>query len=183
MHVRLPFRPRRAAAIGLAATTLAACSGSGAASSARNADADSARVIPAAPPPQIELARTSGDTNTLVVYKSASCGCCRNWVEHMQQAGFTVVVHDMDDVQTVKDASGVPAAFRACHTAVIGKYVIEGHVPASDVRRLLREHPAVAGLAVPGMPAGSPGMESATAERYDVVTFGGPGAQRVYASH
>ena len=101
----------------------------------------------------------------------------------MQQAGFTVVVHDMDDVQTVKDASGVPAAFRACHTAVIGKYVIEGHVPASDVRRLLREHPAVAGLAVPGMPAGSPGMESATAERYDVVTFGGPGAQRVYASH
>jgi hypothetical protein len=183
MHVRLRFHPRRAAAIGLAVTALAACSGSGAASSARDGDADSARVIPAAPPPQTALARTGDDTNTLVVYKSASCGCCRNWVEHMQQAGFTVVVHDMDDVQTVKDASGVPAALRGCHTAVIGKYVIEGHVPASDVRRLLREHPAVAGLAVPGMPAGSPGMESATAERYDVVTFGGPGAQRVYASH
>ena len=101
----------------------------------------------------------------------------------MQQAGFTVVVHDMDDVQPVKDESGVPAALRSCHTAVIGRYVIEGHVPASDVRRLLRERPAVAGLAVPGMPAGSPGMESAERERYDVVTFGGSGAQRIYASH
>lgn len=183
MHVCRRLDPRRVAAIALALTTVAGCSGSGAASSANRTDADSARVIPAAPSPRTEIARTSGDTNTLVVYKSASCGCCRNWVEHMQQAGFTVVVHDMDDIQTVKDESGVPAALRACHTALVGKYIIEGHVPASDVRRLLRERPAVAGVAVPGMPAGSPGMESGAAERYDVVTFGGPNAQRVYASH
>jgi hypothetical protein len=101
----------------------------------------------------------------------------------MRQAGFTVVVHDMDDTRPVKDESGVPDALRGCHTAIVGKYVIEGHVPASDVRRLLREQPAVAGLAVPGMPAGSPGMESATAERYDVMTFGGAGAPKVYARH
>ena len=130
-----------------------------------------------------ELARASGDTNALVVYKSASCGCCRNWVEHMQKAGFTVVVHDVDDVQPMKDASGVPAALRSCHTAVAGTYVIEGHVPASDIRRLLHERPAIAGLAVPGMPAGSPGMEGTPGERYDVMTFGGSGAQRIYASH
>ena len=182
MRVHLPLRRPHVAAIVLAVTTLAGCSGSGAAASASHADSDSGRVIPA-PSPGTELARTSSDTNTLVVYKSASCGCCKSWVEHMRQAGFTVVVHDTDDVAPVKDASGVPAALRACHTAVIGKYVIEGHVPAADVRRLLREHPAVAGLAVPGMPAGSPGMESSSAEHYDVVTFGGPGAQRVYASH
>ena len=183
MHALHRSCPRRAAVIGVALTTLVGCSGSGAASSAQRADTDSARVIPAAQSPRTELARASDDTNTLVVYKSATCGCCKNWVEHMRQAGFTVVVHDTDDVQPVKDESGVPAALRSCHTAFVGKYVIEGHVPAPDVRRLLREHLAVAGLAVPGMPAGSPGMESATSERYDVMTFGGPGAQKVYASH
>jgi hypothetical protein len=183
MHAPHRSCPRRAAVIGVALTTLVGCSGSGAASSAQHADTDSARVIPAAQSPRTELARASDDTNTLVVYKSPTCGCCTNWVEHMRQAGFTVVVHDTDEVQSVKDESGVPTALRGCHTALVGKYVIEGHVPASDVRRLLREHPAVAGLAVPGMPAGSPGMESATSERYEVMTFGGPGAQKVYASH
>jgi hypothetical protein len=183
MHVLRRSCRCRTAVIGVAFTTFVGCSGSGAASSARQADDDSARVIPAAQSPRTGLARARDDTNTLVVYKSATCGCCKNWVEHMRHAGFTVVVHDTDDVQPVKDESGVPTALRSCHTALVGKYVIEGHVPAPDVRRLLRERPAVAGLAVPGMPAGSPGMEAATSERYDVMTFGGPGAQRVYASH
>jgi hypothetical protein len=123
------------------------------------------------------------DTNTIVVYKSPTCGCCTKWVEHLQRDGFHVEVHDTEDVETVKDGSGVPAGLRSCHTAIAGRYVIEGHVPASDIRRLLRQGPAIAGLAVPGMPVGSPGMEGARSERYDVVTFGGPGASRVFASH
>ena len=162
---------------------LLACSGG---SAARDASADdSSRVVPAAPVtrPSAVTATSAADTNTLVVYKSASCGCCKSWVQHMERAGFTVVVHDTEELQGVKDESGVPNELRSCHTARIGSYVIEGHVPATDVRRLLRERPAVAGLAVPGMPSGSPGMEGGTSERYDVMTFGGPGAQRVFAQH
>lgn len=125
----------------------------------------------------------ASDTNTLVVYKSPTCGCCAKWVEHMQQAGFTVVVHDTDDLAPVKASAGVPSSLEACHTARIGGYVIEGHVPATDVRRLLRERPAVAGIAVPGMPSGSPGMEASVSEHYRVVSFSGSTAPRTFASH
>jgi hypothetical protein len=180
-----PFSPHalRAVALTGVGTILLACSGGGTARSA-SAD-DSSRVVPAAPVAQSAAvaATSAADTNTLIVYKSASCGCCKSWVEHMERAGFKVVVHDTEELQGVKDESGVPAELRSCHTAMIGAYVIEGHVPATDVRRLLRERPAVAGLAVPGMPSGSPGMEGGVSERYDVMTFGGPSAQRVFAHH
>ena len=126
------------------------------------------------------LAAASG---TVVVYKSATCRCCANWVDHMREGGFTVVVHDAADVDQTKRQRGVPSPLASCHTAVVGPYVLEGHVPAEDVRRLLRERPAVAGLAVPGMPAGSPGMEGVTRERYDVLAFDSAGASATYASH
>jgi hypothetical protein len=181
MHALSHFR--RIPALGACLVAASACSGSGA--SARQDDTTSSRVIPAAAALQTPTtpAIAVDDTNRLVVYKSPTCGCCRSWVEHMQRAGFTVVVHDTDDVQPVKDESRVPVALRSCHTAIVGRYVIEGHVPAADVRRLLRERPAVAGLAVPGMPAGSPGMEGGVSEPYDVMTFGGSSPQRVFARH
>jgi hypothetical protein len=119
----------------------------------------------------------------VTVYKSPTCGCCKAWVEHLQQAGYRVEVHDTADVQPVKNALGVPGALASCHTAHVGGYAIEGHVPADVIARLLREHPSdVAGLAVPGMPAGSPGMEGMGTEPYDVVAFTKSGATRVYAS-
>ena len=96
---------------------------------------------------------------TLVVTKSASCGCCKHWVEHMKKAGFAVQVREVDDVTPTARHLGVPDSLRSCHTSQIGGYVIEGHVPAADVKRLLATKPKAAGLAVPGMVAGSPGME------------------------
>lgn len=122
-------------------------------------------------------------SDTLVVYKSPTCGCCAKWVDHMRAAGFTVVAHDVADVDPIKRQRGVPSSLSSCHTAVVGKYVIEGHVPAEDVRRLLRDRPAVAGLAVPGMPMGSPGMEGATRDRYDVLSFDSAGRSVTFASH
>ncbi len=122
-------------------------------------------------------------SDTLVVYKSPTCRCCANWVDHMREAGFTVLAHDVADVDLIKRQRGVPSSLSSCHTAVVGKYVIEGHVPAEDVRRLLRDRPAVAGLAVPGMPMGSPGMEGVTRDRYDVLSFDSAGRSATYSSH
>ena len=138
-----------------------------------------ARPAPAAGP----AARTP-----LTVFKDPACGCCEQWVAHMAGAGFAPAVQDVDDMDAIKARYGVPAALRACHTALVGNYVIEGHVPAADVRRLLHEHPAVdarpaRGLAVPGMPAGSPGMEGARAERFAVVAFDAAGATARFAAH
>lgn len=181
VHPALQASLRRILALGLAVVT------TGCSSSTGSGDAhmdDSSRVVPAHDDAARPLpSAVASDAGTLVVYKSPTCGCCREWVSRMTDAGFTVVVHDTDDLDAVKSSSSVPADLRACHTAVIGKYVIEGHVPAADIRRLLRDAPAVAGLAVPGMPTGSPGMEGGVPERYDVLTFGGPGARRVFASH
>ena len=121
--------------------------------------------------------------SVLVVYKTPTCGCCKGWVAKMREAGFAVEVHDLPDLTTVKREAGVPEELQACHTARIGGYVVEGHVPAADIRRLLAERPAVKGIATPGMPMGSPGMEGAYNDRYDVMTFGGAGKSTVYASH
>jgi len=118
----------------------------------------------------------------MTVYKSPTCGCCAKWVEHIKKAGFAVTVKDMPNVGEVKYARGVPAELASCHTAVVGNYVIEGHVPADVVQKLLKEKPAVAGLAVGGMPMGSPGMEGSYTDRYDVVAFDKSGNKRVYAS-
>lgn len=118
----------------------------------------------------------------MTVYKSPTCGCCAKWVDHARAAGFVVTVKDTDDMDAVKRETGVPAALQACHTALVGGYVIEGHVPADVVRRLLADKPKGMGLAVPGMPAGSPGMEAGRKDRYDVLLFERSGATKVFAS-
>ena len=119
----------------------------------------------------------------ITVYKSATCGCCTAWVKHMTQSGFVVTVKNVDDVDQIAEQMRVPKALWACHTAVTGRYVISGHVPGDLVRQLLREAPSqAAGIGVPGMPAGSPGMESPTPERYQVIEWRRDGSTRVYAS-
>ena len=117
----------------------------------------------------------------VTVYKNPTCGCCTQWVEHLRAAGFTVVAHDTDDLESVKTSFGVPSTLGTCHTAWVDRYVIEGHVPADLITKLLAEHPAVAGLAVPGMPAGSPGMEGPRSVRYDVLAFDRTGITSLYA--
>ena len=118
------------------------------------------------------------------VWKDPNCGCCKSWIENLRQHGFDVAFHDTSDVASVKDRNHVPDDLRTCHTAVVNGYVIEGHVPAADISRLLAEKPAIAGLAVPGMPAGSPGMEmGGRVDHYQVIAFTRAGAQRVYAIH
>ncbi len=121
----------------------------------------------------------------VIVYKNAQCGCCKNWVEHLRKAGFEVTAKDVNDLAAIKNKLGVPSALASCHTAIVGQYVVEGHVPAADIKRLLDEKPKVAGIGVPGMPVGSPGMEmpGTPADRYDVVAFAKDGKQRVFASH
>jgi hypothetical protein len=122
----------------------------------------------------------------VAVYKSATCGCCAKWNTHMSDAKFNVTSTDVPDVAAVKDKHGVPANLRSCHTAIVGGYVIEGHVPADVIKKLLRERPAdVVGIAVPGMPTGSPGMEDPAGKRvdsYNVMSFDKNGATKVYAS-
>jgi len=170
----LSFRAVLAAAL---ATTAAACGGSSG-DTAPKAAAPAARAPAAAP-----AAATPADAPQLVVYKDPSCGCCTKWVEHMRQSGFQVAAHDTSGVDGIKDQAGVPQAARSCHTGLVGGYAIEGHVPAEVVRRLLREHPAdVAGLAVPGMVTGSPGMEGPNPQHYDVIAFTRDGRTSVYES-
>ena len=119
----------------------------------------------------------------VLVYKSASCGCCRDWVRHLEANGFAVKTHDVSDLAQVKKQNGVAPRFASCHTARVGSYVIEGHVPARDIKHLLTQQPAVAGLAVPGMPIGSPGMEGARRDPYNVYAFDQDGNVRVYARY
>jgi hypothetical protein len=118
----------------------------------------------------------------LTVYKTPTCGCCGKWVEQMQANGFTATVTNMDDVGPVKAKNGLPARLVSCHTTLVGGYVIEGHVPAADIKRLLREKPAIVGLAAPGMPAGSPGMDVPNSPPYDVLAFDKAGKTRVYST-
>jgi hypothetical protein len=118
------------------------------------------------------------------VYKSPACGCCTEWVAHLRRHGFRVKTEDVTDLQPVKTRHGVPAALESCHTALVDGYVVEGHVPADLVDRLLRERPRVVGVAVPGRPVGSPGMEvpGRPAERYQVVTFDRNGQTGMFAT-
>jgi hypothetical protein len=122
---------------------------------------------------------------TLTVYKDPSCGCCTKWIEHLRASGLAPAVHDRTDMDALKDSLGVPATLRSCHTAVAGKYVVEGHVPAADIKRLIAAAPnGIVGIAVPGMPAGSPGMEmGGRADRYDVIAFSANGATKMFARH
>ena len=130
------------------------------------------------------LAAQRGAGTVVEVYKTPTCGCCHLWVEHLQKNGFTTRVTDMESLGDVKKKYGVPARATSCHTAVVNGYVLEGHVPAADVKRLLSEKPAVAGIAVPGMPVGSPGREvGSTVQRYDVLSFDKTGQTKVFSSY
>ena len=119
------------------------------------------------------------------VYKNETCGCCEAWVKHLEGQGFAVEVHNLDNLLGVKQRARVPAAMGSCHTAAVGGYFIEGHVPADDIKRLLRERPSVRGLTVPGMPIGSPGMElpSTPAQAYDVLQYSDDGRVSVFQHH
>jgi hypothetical protein len=121
----------------------------------------------------------------VTVYKTSSCGCCRLWVDHMKQNGFDVQAMDVSsaDVRAVSKAAGLKDEDTSCHTAKIGTYTVEGHVPADDIKRMLKEKPAIAGIAAPGMPQGSPGMEQGTKEPYDVLAFKKDGTSTVFAKH
>lgn len=127
----------------------------------------------------------AADEPTIQVFKTATCGCCAKWIDHLEGAGFEVEAKDLADLAALKREQGVPAELSSCHTALVDGYVIEGHVPASDIERLLAERPAIAGLAVPDMPLGSPGMEHPDPSRhqpFQVMSFGRDGV-RVFASH
>jgi len=130
------------------------------------------RPAPASAPPGPEI----------TVYKSPTCGCCKKWVEHLRGAGFQVTAHDTADLDGVMARHGVPRSLTACHTAVVRGYVIEGHVPADLILRLLKERPRVAGIAVPGMPENAPGMDLPSSAPYDVLTFDRTGRTTVYAT-
>lgn len=119
----------------------------------------------------------------VTVYKSPTCGCCSKWIAHLEANGFKVDAHDVADLTQVKLEHGIRRELTACHTALVDGYVIEGHVPAEDIQRLLQERPDVVGLTVPGMPMGSPGMEGPTSNPYDVLTFDRNGNITVFAKH
>lgn len=120
---------------------------------------------------------------SMVVYKSPSCGCCSKWIEHIEANGIAVEVKDMDDLSAIKQQYKVTSALQSCHTAVIEGYVIEGHVPASDIKRLLAAKPKVVGLTIPGMPQSAPGMDLTPFRPYEVLSFDAKGSARVFAKH
>ncbi len=122
--------------------------------------------------------------DSITVWKTPDCGCCKEWVAHLRDNGFKVVANDVSDTGPVRQKLGLPVKFGSCHTAQLGTYVLEGHVPAQEVRRLLREKPKALGLAVPGMPVGSPGMEmGGRRDAYDVLLVLADGTSRVYQSY
>lgn len=121
---------------------------------------------------------------TVTVFKDPNCGCCKEWITHLKKHAFNVVAKDTSDMSGVKTTGRVPRQLQSCHTAFVNGYVVEGHVPAADIQRMLDEKPKVAGIAVPGMPAGSPGMEvPGRVDRYDVIAFGRDGSTSVFARH
>jgi hypothetical protein len=120
----------------------------------------------------------------VTVFKDPNCGCCKSWVEHLRKHGFDVVTRDTSDLSGPKRTGRVPEQLHSCHTAFVSGYVVEGHVPAADIQRLLKDKPKIAGIAVPGMPAGSPGMEMGSrVDRYDVIAFNRDGSTRVFGRH
>lgn len=138
-------------------------------------------------PEERGLAATAADELPLVVvYKNPQCSCCQGWVEHMEEAGFEVKVENVTDLRPIKVKYRIPSNLETCHTAVVGDYVVEGHVPAEAVKRMLREQPDVAGIGVPGMPTGSPGMDQgspANFGRYQVLAFESDGGTAVYEKY
>jgi hypothetical protein len=135
--------------------------------------------------PAVAQIASAAAAPAVIVNKTPTCGCCGVWVEHLKKAGFAVQVHDIENLSPIKERLGVPFGMGSCHTAEVGGYFIEGHVPADDIKRLLSEKPAAKGLTVPGMPAGSPGMEvpSGRVDRYDVLLVDKEGKTSVFATH
>ena len=120
----------------------------------------------------------------VTVYKSPTCGCCKEWIKYMEKSGWTLKVIDMDDLRPIKTASGVPTAMESCHTALVGTYIVEGHVPSDLIQKMLNEKPAIIGLSVPGMVEGPPGMEDGSGRKqppYTVMAFAKGGKTSVYA--
>ena len=117
------------------------------------------------------------------VWRSPTCGCCGEWVKHLQKNGFATRVHMVDDTGPVRRGAGMPERLGSCHTAKVEGYVIEGHVPASDIRRLLAERPAALGLTAPGMPAGSPGMDVPSSPPYEVLLVARDGTATLFKRH
>ncbi len=161
-----------AAAAGMA-LTLSACDRRAAGSVGQFGNAQGSPAFTGAPPPvQAE------------VWKTPSCGCCKAWVEHLQANGFTVVANDVGDTSAMRSQLGMPAKLGSCHSARIGGYAIEGHVPAADIKRLLAEKLHAIGLSVPGMPIGSPGMEQGDLrDKFDVLLVLHGGETRIFQSH
>ncbi|MEX2528836.1 MAG: DUF411 domain-containing protein [Gemmatimonadota bacterium] len=141
-----------------------------------------ASAVPAGAASAGEGASSNG-LDPIMVYMSPTCGCCSGWVDHLREDGFTVETSLIQDMASVKQEYGIPPVMGSCHTALVDGYLVEGHVPAPDIRRLLDERPDVRGIAVPGMPMGSPGMEGAFSEPYEVLTFDTDGRTTVWARH
>jgi len=121
---------------------------------------------------------------TMTVYKSPACGCCAKWVEHVEKHGFTVKTVPTNDMAAIKKKAGVPDTLMSCHTTMVGGYVVEGHVPAADIKRLLAQKPRARGIAVAGMPMGSPGMEHGDhREPYSTMLVGAGGKATLFARH
>jgi hypothetical protein len=127
------------------------------------------------------LASSAGAPSVVTVYKDPGCECCARWVKHLSANGFVVSVRDVSNMDEIKRTMNVPAALQSCHTAIVGPYVVEGHVPADLIKKFLAAKPASLGLAAPGMPNGSPGMEGGRVDHYDVIAFDRDGKTRVYA--
>lgn len=128
------------------------------------------------------FSKSPSSVTIITVYKTPTCGCCTKWVNHLREQGFQVTAYDISDLTPIKKKYGIPNALTACHTAIVDGYVVEGHVPADVILRLLKERPKVVGITVPGMPMGSPGMEGSYSEPYDVLTFDQDGKTQVYTS-
>lgn len=135
--------------------------------------------------PASEQATDAPATRVMTVYKSPTCGCCTDWVSYVEEHGYTVTVEAVPNLAEIKAEHNVPTTMQSCHTALIDGYVVEGHVPVADIERLLAERPDVVGIAVPGMPIGSPGMEmeGVDPQPYDVVTFDASGTTEVFSSY
>ena len=129
-----------------------------------------------------QAARSAASSDHVTVYRIKTCGCCSKWMDHLRGAGFTVTEHVVETREAAPPRAKVPEALRSCHTAEVGGYIVEGHVPANVVKDLLKQRPPIVGLAVAGMPAGSPGMESDRPEPYNVVAFNAKGGTYVFAS-
>ncbi len=180
-------RPTMFIAIAFAANLISACARAPEATPGMQGTSNviSTVAIPATSARPESNASASLSLPLVIVHKTESCGCCGAWVKHMQQAGFPVKVRNLDDVTPVKQRVGVPLGKGSCHTAEVGGYFVEGHVPANDIKRLLAEKPVAKGLVLPGMPAGSPGMETpdGRVQPYVVELVGEDGKTVAFAQH